>query len=326
MQEIYGAGGNVFAKLVYFYGEQRLFGNHLDVAAGRFPVGGDFGSSPLNCNFMNNSLCGNPKELSGSIGGFSAWPSSTWGMRARYRPVPQLYIQVGLFEVSKAVYGNVAGYRSNWTINTSRDSGAEFPVELQWEPTIGRDKLPGHYKIGMAWDTSPYAVWGEDIHGGAVDVTHQPQKYERGHGQYWLMTDQMVHRNGPGASDGVILLAGYIHNDPSTYVRADQIYAGLLDKAFWQARPKDIVGLLYNHQTINGRLSGQQSFDIDYGLPIANNATGVQRHQDLVELNYDVHVMNGVTFAPDFQYIFRPNAQANLPNAAVLGFKSHISF
>lgn len=326
VQEIYGAGGNVVAKLVYFYGEQRLFGNHLDIAAGRFPVGTDFAASPLNCNFMNNILCGNPKELVGAVGGFSAWPSSSWGIRARYRPIQQFYIQVGLFEASKAVYSNLAGYRSNWTINTSRDSGAEFPAEMEWEPTFGRGKLPGHYKVGMAWDTSPYAVWGEDIHGGAVDLTHQPQKYERGHGQYWLMIDQMLVRNGPGAHDGLTTLAGCVHNDPSTYARADQVYVGLLDQDFWKARPKDIVGLLYTHQTMNGRLSGEQSLDIDYGLTIANSASGVQRHQDLLELNYDIHIMNGVTFEPDFQYIFRPNAQANLADAAVLGFRSHISF
>ena len=31
-----------------------------------------------------------------------------------------------------------------------------------------------------------------------------------------------------------------------------------------------------------------------------------------------------VSFAPDFQYFIRPNAQTNLHDAALLGFKSHI--
>jgi carbohydrate-selective porin OprB len=36
--------------------------------------------------------------------------------------------------------------------------------------------------------------------------------------------------------------------------------------------------------------------------------------------------MNGVTFEPDVQYIFKPNAEVSIPDAAVFGFRSHISF
>jgi porin len=326
VQEIYGSGGAVVAKLVYFYGEQRLFGDHLDIAAGRFPVGTDFASSPLNCTFMNNILCGNPKELVGNIAGFSAWPSSTWGIRARYRPTAQLYVQAGIFEVSRAVYSNQAGFRTNWTINTDRDAGGEFPVEIGWQPQFGPNKLSGHYRFGMAWDTSAYPVWGEDIHGGAIDVTGQPQKWERNHGQFWALVDQMLVRNGPGASDGLIFLGGYVHSDPAVVSRADQVYAGLYDKDFWSRRPQDIIGLLYTHQTMSGRLSGEQALEVQQDLPLADTASGVQRFQNLLELNYTIHVLDGVSFEPDFQYVFRPNAQQNIPDAAVLGFKSHISF
>ena len=66
--------------------------------------------------------------------------------------------------------------------------------------------------------------------------------------------------------------------------------------------------------------------DQEDGPTIANGATDVQRFQDLLKLNHTIHVLQGVTFEPDFQYVFRPNAQAHIPAAAVLGFKSHISF
>ena len=51
---------------------------------------------------------------------------------------------------------------------------------------------------------------------------------------------------------------------------------------------------------------------------------GVQKSTYDLELNYQIHVYRGVTFAPDFQYFFRPNGQGNLPDAALLGFKSHV--
>ena len=64
----------------------------------------------------------------------------------------------------------------------------------------------------------------------------------------------------------------------------------------------------------------------EFGLPFANGATGIQTHQEIIELNYDIHVAQGVNFEPDFQYYFRPNGQSNIKDAALLGFKSHINF
>jgi hypothetical protein len=52
--------------------------------------GTDFAASPLDCSFMSNELCGNPKKPPAGAFGFSAWPDST---RVRARPT---YIQVGL--------------------------------------------------------------------------------------------------------------------------------------------------------------------------------------------------------------------------------------
>jgi porin len=42
------------------------------------------------------------------------------------------------------------------------------------------------------------------------------------------------------------------------------------------------------------------------------------------ESDYQIHLFRGVTFAPDFQYYIRPNAQSNVPDAALIGFKTHI--
>ncbi|MBV9748171.1 MAG: carbohydrate porin, partial [Acetobacteraceae bacterium] len=39
-----------------------------------------------------------------------------------------------------------------------------------------------------------------------------------------------------------------------------------------------------------------------------------------------IHVFRGVNFQPEFQYVFRPNAQSNIRDAAVFGFKGHVEF
>jgi len=37
-------------------------------------------------------------------------------------------------------------------------------------------------------------------------------------------------------------------------------------------------------------------------------------------------VFRGVRFQPDFQYVFRPNAQSNIKDAAVFGFRASVQF
>ena len=58
----------------------------------------------------------------------------------------------------------------------------------------------------------------------------------------------------------------------------------------------------------------------------SNGATGRQTHETVLKATYDIHVSEGLEFQPDLQYILRPNAQANINDALVLGFKAHLRF
>jgi len=313
VQEIYGAGGNTVVHLVYAYLEQSFAKGRVDIAAGRMPLLNDFAASPLNCNFMNNSLCGNPKSLPGNDVGISSYPDAAWGVRFRLRPTVDTYVQLGIY-----TYPN---FRSGFKFSSSQDTGAIFPVEVAYEPQIGADKLPGHYKLGFAYDTTTYPKFYNSIPAILNGVRGNGNKMEQ-----WALADQMLVRNGPGSTDGIILLAGYTHGDPSLSAYQDQVFVGLLDRDFWAARPQDTIGLLFNYQKVSGQLGRQQEFDQIIGRPLSNGATGRQSHQEIIELNYDIHVTQGVNFEPVFQYYFRPNAQANIKDAAIFGFKSHITF
>ena len=61
-------------------------------------------------------------------------------------------------------------------------------------------------------------------------------------------------------------------------------------------------------------------------MPLSNGATGVQTHEMILEANYNIHVYRGVNFRPEFEFVFRPNAQSNIRNAAVFGFKANVVF
>lgn len=324
VQEIYGSGGDVAIHLVSLFAEETLLDGTLDIAMGRMNVENDFASSPLYCNFLNNGLCGDPKALPGGDIGHSAYPDAVWGGRMRVRPAEEVSLTIGLYEVSQGLYGN-AIYRSGFKFDTSQDSGAYLPVELAWTPRLGQDAMPGHYKLGFGYDTSGgYQDFANALADASVPGFRR--RTRTGNSQLWILADQMLVRNGPGDDQGLIALAGFVGNDPNNTVYADQYYAGLEDRGFWPARPQDALSLLFTYVSASDRLARVQRIEQTVGLPISNGATGVQSHEMVIEANYQIAVVRGITFTPDFQYVIRPNAQANIKDAAVLGFRGYVNF
>jgi porin len=324
VQEICGSGGNVALHLVSAYAQEGLFDGRIDIAAGRMNVENDFASSPLYCNYMNNGLCGDPKALPGGDIGHSAFPDAVWGGRVRARPTPDTYITIGVYEANQGLYGS--NYNSGWKFDGSGTSGVYVPVEVAYQPLVGSAKMPGHYKIGFGYDSSStYKDFASALN-LATGATSGSIPTHTGNIQFWVLADQMLLRQGPGAQDGIIALGGFVHNDPNRSVYAEQYFGGLLDRGFWSARPEDTAGLLFTYNTVSGALGKVEALEEEEGIPFSNSATGVQTHEMVLEVNYDIHVYRGVTFMPDFQYVFRPNAQANIPNAAVFGFRAHVVF
>ena len=322
-QEIYGAGGDVAVHLVYLYGEETLLRGRLDIAAGYWPTGTDFSASPLNCNFMQNGLCGNEKDIVGANSGFSSWPDATLGGRVRVKPTSDTYVQVGAWGNNPYLYTNPED-RSGWSIDASVYNGIEVPVEAAWEPAFGPSHLVGHYKLGFGYNSAPFASFESETPGAAG-----PEKRDRW--QFWAEADQMFIRQGKGDDAGVIGLLGFVHNTPQTMIYQNELYAGMVDQGFWHARPEDTIGLLFIYQTVSGQLTSAEQLDQEFGLPYSDSgtgvvATGVQTNEEVLEADYDIHVYRGVNLMPDFQYVIHPNAQTSIPSAVVLGLKAHVEF
>jgi porin len=320
VQEIYGAGGDVAVHLVSAYAEETMFSGRLDIAGGWMNVENDFASSPLYCDFMNNDLCGDPKALPGGDIGHSAYPDAVWGGRIRVRPTVPTYVVTGVYEVNQDLYSQADS--SGFEFGVPRDSGVYVPVQAGFEPNIGRDAMPGHYVIGFGYDSSNFKSFADALPASLGQFTPP----HTGNTQFWMLLDQMVLRNGPGGQNGLILLGGFVHNDGDNSSYGEQYYAGLLDYGFWHARPEDGVGLLFTYFSMSGALGKVQAEEAALGLPFSNAATGVQTHEMILEVNYNIHVYRGLDFRPEFQYVFRPNAQSNIPNAAVFGFKVSAQF
>lgn len=321
--EDYGGGGNVVVHLVYAYGEETLLGGRLAIAAGRMAEISDFAASPLFCNFQNGSICGRPKGITDT--NFAAgYPASTWGFRVRGRPARSVYVQTGLYPIENGIY-QVFQHRTGFKFNGANIIGYAAPIETAWEPVFRHGTLPGHYKFGAQLFSTPQSDNYLDVNDAPYGLTGRKQKQHGASWSTWVMFDQrLLHYHDKDS--GLTALSGVIYNDPRTSLRKYLVYTALLNRGAFRARPYDTMGfaLTYTRIADGVTLAEQDMIDSGKRSSLPNHATGVQRDTVVMEANYAIHVMPGVIFTPLFEYYIHPNAQSNLRDAALLGFKSHI--
>ena len=284
-------------------------------------VENDFASSPLYSNYMNNVVCGDPKALPGGDIGHSAYPDSVWGGHVRVRPTSDTHIATGVYEVSQGSYGD--DFRTGFEFDDAQNSGVYVPVEVGYEPLLGPSSMPGHHKIGFGYDSSITFTF-KDFSAALPSSISAPAPTHTGNTQIWVLVGQMLVRQGPGDQDGIIALAGFVHNNPTNSVYAEQYFVAVVYRAFWPARPQNTRALLFTYNTASGQLGKVQAQKAELGLPLSNQATSVQTHEMILEVNYNIRVYRGLSFQPDCQYTFRPNAQSNIRSAAVFGFRAHV--
>lgn len=324
VQQIYGGRGNVVAHLVYLYGEHAFAHNHVDISAGWIPVGSFFAASPLFCMYMNVAVCGNPAPNKYTEGNRD-WPSGNLGAVARVMPTSTTYVMAGLFAVSPHSFnGGISGWA--W----AQDGLGKFstPVEIGWLPSFGKNHLVGHYKAGYSYDNSKYKDLYEDINGNAWVQTGQPARYHAGRASAWVMADQMLVRNGEGPTNGLLAMGGYMWTDGKTTAMSHHLWGGLLETGKPWGRPNDSIGVMYQWLKMSRTVALQQEASIIAGQqfqPTQWGPTwGVQSHESIYELFYNVHVANGLTLQPDFQYINRPGATTTFHDAAVMALQFNV--
>lgn len=321
-QEIYGGGGNVGVHLVYVYGTQDLLKNRMQIALGKMPVNIDFANSPLFCTFMNKSNCGIPKSLTRTAAGYGTYPGSTWGTRLRYWPLHGVYVQTGLYGVNP--YLNTNQYdRTGFRMGTELYTGVYIPTEIGLIPSFGRNNLVGHYKFGVAYDSSNYRDLYRDMNGNPAAATGLPYGWTNGKTQIWLQGDQMLVRNGSGPLQGLYALAGATKSQGENSPYDWQVYAGIVDRGLIKARPKDTFGVEWSETFASRDLVASQWIRYRKNLSLPGNATYPQSHLMTFELTYNFHAFRGVSIQPDYQHIWRTNLQADKPQVDAIGLKIH---
>jgi porin len=87
---------------------------------------------------------------------------------------------VGVFETTPLLGG-----RSGFDWSTSQDFGTTVPVEIGWEPHLGRDALPAHFKTGFYYDSSTQPDVLYSIDGTPIPLSGLPPRGDTGHIGVW---------------------------------------------------------------------------------------------------------------------------------------------
>lgn len=314
-QEDYGVGGNVLYKLVYIYLEQKLLGGKLLVDVGHMPANLKFGTSYFACYALNNVTCAHPTALSAGTK-WRSWPFSQWGMMARLNPGRHLYAQAGFFEAS-ATEGGRAGFNFSFA-----PLGYVIPMELGWEPSLGRDRLTGHYKLGGYIDTSDHPDPFTAQDGTPILLSHRPARIERQRGAWYVGADQMVLRYGKAKDQGLILfgIAGW---DMGASLPAQSQYTvGIISQGMFPARVTDAISLFWSWQNVNRKITRLQEMQADLGYETLHGGVRMpQASFQVVELTYTAFLTRGLKILPDLQYVIHPDATRTYPNALEAGFR-----
>jgi len=315
-QEIYGSPTVVeaFAHLAYFYVEEKLFDGNVDLRAGRLPVRNDFGTLPGTCfDFMSLSICANPSSTSNLS--WTVFPVANWGGVAAFKISGPLTFKIGAYEVNPNDGGE---YGFEWGLNGA--AGVLIPAEFDWNVNLGPQQLPGLYKIGGSYDTSPLSDWLTATNGLPLPLTTAPPRQSERTTLY-LLGQQRIWQPDSYSGRGVTVVAGYEYNSPEVSLFEDFAFLGFVDVGPLPWRPQDQVGFEAAYGRVSPFLTQLQQLQSALGLPLSNGAPGVETDEIILEANYHIALYPGLYLMPDLQYIIRPSGASTFPNAWVAGFR-----
>jgi porin len=250
-------------------------------------MGNDLGGMPLGCNFVNAAFCAHPLSESGNSGWYN-YPNARWGAAVRYRLRPDLALRTGLYQVNPRLNDLDNGFRPF----VGGTTGILLPLELEYDPGVvpGSRVLPGHYKLGVYYDSSRAARRGED---GTL----------RGRYGFYALADQMILHEG-NAGRGLSIFGQFTANPAASAQITHWYAAGLVKIGTFAGRDADSISLGIVHAQVNPRLRrvAAEAQDLPGGyaaLPMGETA---------IELSYGIQLRRWLSIRPDLQYILDPGA------------------
>jgi porin len=322
------------ARLYSLWYEQSAFNDLLSVRLGLMSADSQFLQSKTASNFINNGISW-PTFLAANLpAGGPAYPLPDPGIRVRIKPTDNLAFQAAVFsgDPSGGDGSNQSQPLPTGTVFSFR-GGTFIIAEASYLPNQGKDAkgLPGAYRIGGWWHTSPrfgdqrFDNTGQSL--ASATSTGIPLNHTGDQGFYGVI-DQMLYRV-PGTEDqglSAFFRAGGVPNDRnliSFYADGGLLYKGLVPR-----RPDDKVGIAAAYARVGNNARG---LDQDIGF-FGNFLYPVRSGETAIEMMYQAQLAPWWMLQPELQYIIRPgggvlNPDGSFrPNAWVIAVRSSLNF
>jgi len=240
----------------------------------------------------------------------STFPVSSWGGIAKFQPRSDLYLQAGAYEVNPSLNNVGNGFK----MNTAGATGVIVPLEAGWAPEKGIGGLPAHLTLGGYYDNSAAPDLGASLDG--------PETLMSGRWGLYVLADQMIYRDSPGADRGVTVFAGFTYADPSTALLQYFWEAGIVKLGTFAGRDEDSIGFAVSQGLVSNSLIGAQN----QANAVDPGSADVQSYEMDLELNYRAQIAPWFSLLPNIQYVVRPGGVTTTPNALVLGLQAGVTF
>jgi porin len=295
-------------RVFEFYLDQKLFDDKVSIRFGQLAADAEFLVSEGGGLFINGTW-GWPSIAAEDLpGGGPAYPLATPGVRLGLYPTENTALLVALYNGDPAPpcaaddpqICNKHGFEWEFT------NKPLLFAELQHSYHQGAGQLPGTIKIG-GWN-----------HFGNFETLREPVGIIDGDYGLYAIIDQMIYRlPGEGDPKGVSIF-GTIAGAPSNRNLVDFYFdVGLTFSGMISHRPNDTFGIALGYTGISDDAVTQLRAD---GEPATSD------YEAVLELVYNAEIVPGLIVSPDFQYFWNPGATEPIPDAAVFGLRTVISY
>lgn len=320
-------------KLYDLWIDQCLLNSRLSLRFGQGGADEEVMTSRYSAVFLNASFGFAGLTAADLPSGGPVYPLATPFARAKLKASDELTFLAAVFNGDPAPPGPGDPQRrdAGGTAFRLNDHALGF-TEAWYSVGQGKGELPGTYKLGAWYSTSPFADQRFDTAGlslGSPASTGIPRTHSPGYGFYGLI-DQMIWRP-PGAQDGKgvavffrVMAAPAAFNLSNLFIDGGLTWTGL-----FEGRDSDVAGIGASYLGISPAAQGY-SGDL---VAFTGSGSRYSSNETVVELTYLYHATDWFSLQPDLQYVVNPNAGIpaapggrHLGNALVVGVQASVTF
>ncbi|HDS0918453.1 TPA: carbohydrate porin, partial [Pseudomonas putida] len=315
-QEINGRGS--VTRLGGLWLSKGWLDDRINLKAGRFAVSDEFAVE--DCVFQNLAFCGS--QPGNYVDSIHNGPISQWAARLRYRITPELYAQVGAYNVNPSNLDNDNGLK----LHVQGTTGTLVPVELVWTPRV--NQLPGEYRIGYYHSSAEAADVYKDAHGQPAALSGDDYRINGSRHGSWIVAKQQLTSVNGDSSRGLSVVASATFMDRASTPVDSYQKAALLYKGLFDARPADTVGFGMARVHGSSRFLRNAKTANDLSGATFNDAGYVPEQHTLyvAELNYRAQLTGWLSVMPNLQFLKNPDGQREVANTWVAGVQVQSQF